>query len=119
MKVAKPTPRDIEASDELHRILDSIDARFGGPWSGPEYPESLNEAMAGDAFDSSNIQHLGALYNELARLLRTAPNFYGRVLMGMCHVILNPENKLMDPNLDYLELHPELRGLLNNLAPTP
>lgn len=59
-------------------------------------------------FDCDDQEHLQALYNSLAKLLRTAPNFYGRVLGGMCHVICYDRNQILDPALDHLELHPDL-----------
>ena len=114
MKMAKPNRRDIDAADELHWILSAIDERWGGPW-GTDGPESLrqllepNEDSSGwSDFDGDNRDHLKALYNSLCTLLRTAPNFYGRVLTGMCHVICWTENQIIDPALDYLELHPDL-----------
>lgn len=119
MKMAKATERDIDAAGELMQVLEAIDGRFGGPWSEPDAPENLIEMLDGDAFDSSDEQHLKALYNHLARLLRTAPNFHGRVIGGMCYVIMYDKNEIVDPDSDVLDLHPQLRGLLNNLAPTP
>lgn len=114
MKMAKPSARDIAAADELHWILSAIDARWG-PWE-TDGPQSLRELLEpsgrdGDEFvefDCDDQEHLQALYNSLAKLLRTAPNFYGRVLGGMCHVICYDKNQILDPALDHLELHPDL-----------
>lgn len=114
MRMAKPSARDIDAADELHWVLSSIDGRFGGPWEteGPRSLRALLEPQDEDgewiSFDEDNPRHLQALYNSLAKLLRTAPNFYGRVLGGMCHVICYARNEILDPSLDYLELHPDL-----------
>lgn len=41
-----------------------------------------------------------------------------RATFGMA-ILLDPRNEIMDPNSDCLDLHPKLRSLLNNLAPTP
>ena len=122
MKMAKPSARDIAAADELHWILSAIDTRWGGPWE-TEGPRSLRELLepgGGDGdefvdFDCDNSKHLQALYNSLAKLLRTAPNFYGRVLTGMCHVICWQENQILDPAVTHLELHPDLRAGLELL----
>lgn len=115
MKMAKPSQRDLDAADELHWILSAIDARFGGPWE-TDGPQDLRELLVPNGedgewtdFDCDERKHLQALYNGLAKLLRTAPNFYGRVLNGMCHVICYRKNAILDPALDYLELHPDIR----------
>lgn len=92
-----------------------IDAPFDGPHPEPDAPEDLEEALEGGTFESWNEQHLKALYNHLARLLRTAPNFYGRVISGMCHVILNPENEILDPTSSTVDLHPRF-GQLDDRA---
>lgn len=111
LKMAKPSARDVEAAEELLQVLQLIDARFGGPWPDPDAPESLEDALNDEAFDSDNERHLKALYNNLARLLRTAPNFHGRVISGMCHVIMNEKNQLIDPESDVIDLHPHLAQL--------
>jgi hypothetical protein len=122
MKMAKPSARDIAAADELHWILSSIDARWGGPWEtdGPQDLRCLLEPSSDSEewtdFDCDEGEHLQALYNSLAKLLRTAPNFYGRVLGGMCHVICWDKNQILDPALDHLELHPDILAGLRLLA---
>ncbi|MBX9762846.1 MAG: hypothetical protein K2Y24_07440 [Pseudomonadaceae bacterium] len=108
MKMAKPSARDIEAAEELMQVLQLIDARFGGPWANPEAGEDLNTLLEDgtEYFDSDNITHLQTLYNNLARLLRNAPNFHGRVISGMCHVIMYEKNQILDPASDCIDLHP-------------
>jgi hypothetical protein len=131
MKMAKPSPADIKAAEELHQVLQLIDARFGGPFSIPETGQCLSTLLHDglDAFDSDNLTHLQTLYNHLARLLRTAPNFYGRVIGGMLWVIMNEANEILDPAADVIELHPrfgqlraeceKLRGLTPEPPPRP
>lgn len=116
MKMAKPSARDIEAAEELMQVLQLIDARFGGPWANPEAGENLSELLdAGENnFDSDNITHLQTLYNNLARLLRTAPNFHGRVISGMCHVIMYEKNEILDPGSDCIDLHPRFAECAKN-----
>lgn len=118
MKMAKASESDIEAAGELLQLLDVIDRRWGGPCP-IDAPDNLFEFLGDSDFDADDPEHLQVLYNHLARLLCRAPNFHGRIIGGMCYVIHNPCNEIIDPDLDYLELHPVLRGLLNNLAPTP
>lgn len=117
MKMAKPSPADIKAAEELHQALQLIDARFGGPFSIPETGQSLAELLheGEDAFDSDNLTHLQTLYNHLARLLRTAPNFYGRVIGGMLWVIMNEANQILDPAADVIELHPRFQQMADRL----
>lgn len=113
MKMAKPTARDIEAGYDLLGVLSAIDSRFGGPWptDGPDDLEAI-----GQSFDCDSLEHLQALYNSLAKLLRTAPNFYGRVIGGMCGVICWDQNCILDPAKNHLELHPDIREGLTLLA---
>lgn len=115
MRMAKPSARDIDAAGELHWILTNIDGRFGGPWE-TDGPDSLRKLLEPDGedgewtnFDEDDPSHLQALYNSLAKLLRGAPNFYGRVIGGMCYVICYDKNQILDPSVDYLELHPDIR----------
>lgn len=113
MKMAKPSAHDIEAAEELLQILQMIDARFGGPWANPDAGESLSELLQDgeEEFDCDNTTHLQTLYNNLARLLRTTPAFYGRVISGMCHVIMYEKNKIIDPDSDCIDLHPRFEQL--------
>lgn len=113
MKMAKPSRRDLDAGIDLLGILQAIDGRFGGPWS-TDGPESIND-LEGE-FDCDDASHLQALYNSLAKLLRTAPGFAGRVIFGMCGVICYEENQFLDPGVDHLELHPDVRAGLELLA---
>jgi hypothetical protein len=75
-------------------------------------PDSLDAALTDESFDPDNIEHLQALYNSLARLLRTSPSFYGRVIGGMCYVIMWDQNQIVDPNSDTLDLHPRITEAL-------
>ncbi|WP_019573409.1 hypothetical protein [Curvibacter lanceolatus] len=94
MKMAKPSARDIDAGYDLMNVLHEIDRRWGGPWSidGPEDLSALE-----DDFDADEPEHLAALYNNLAKLLRRAPGFPGRVLGGMCGVICYEKTSFWTP----------------------
>ena len=113
MKMAKPSRRDLDAGMALLGILNTIDGRFGGPWPTSEGPKSLDDLE--DDFDCDDAGHQQALYNSLARLLRTAPGFAGRVIFGMCGVICYEKNQFLDPAQDVLALHPDVRAGLDLL----
>ncbi len=115
MKMARPSARDIDAAGELMQLLGCLDERWSGPWPHPDAGEDLPALLRGDQFDDGDRLHLRTLYNHLARLLRTAPNFYGRVIGGMCYVICWDQNKILDPADRCLELHPDLRAGLELL----
>lgn len=117
MKMAKPSAQDIEAAEELLNILQMIDARFGGPWANPDAGDSLSELLQDgeEEFDCDNTLHLQTLYNNLALLLRTAPAFYGRVISGMCHVIMYDKNQIIDPESDCIDLHPRFQQMADRL----
>jgi hypothetical protein len=114
MKMVKPSSRDLDAGIELLSVLNAIDGRFGGPWPNCDCPDSISDI--GDEFDCDDVNHLRALYNSLAKLLRTAPGFAGRVIFGMCGVICYHKNLFLDPGVNYLELHPDVHAGLQLLA---
>ncbi|UQY33788.1 hypothetical protein K8U54_19045 [Pseudomonas fulva] len=90
-----------------------LDARFGGPFQNHEAGADLGKLLHDglDEFDSENPQHLLTLYNHLARLLRTDPSFYGRVIGGMVWVIMNEANQILDPESDCIDLHPRFQQM--------
>lgn len=91
--------------------MEFIDARFGGPWPNCDYPGTL-QGLGDEDFDCDDVNHLRALYNSLAELLRTAPGFAFRVIFGMCGVICYEKNQFLDPGQDVLAMHPDvLAGL--------
>lgn len=118
MKMAKPSATDIKAAEDLLHIFNLIDARFGGPWSTPGAGDSLHDLLEGgeEEFDCEDDTHLKTLYNNLASLLRTAPSFYARVISGMCHVVMNEQNQLLDPDSDCIDLHPRFAAVEERLA---
>lgn len=109
MKMAKASEKDIDAAGELHQILSLIDERFGGPYPIDGVTESLEEKLGEDSFDPYETGHLQALYSNLAKLLRTQPNFYGRVIGGFCYVIMYDKNQIVDLDSDFLDLHPRFQ----------
>lgn len=113
MKMAKPSPRDVKAAEELMQILQLVDARFCGPDTIHGTGDNLSELLRDgeEMFDCDDATHLRTLYNNLARLLKTAPGFYSRVISGMCHVVLFEKNEILDPDSDCIDLHPRFARL--------
>jgi len=99
MKMAKATQQDIEASLKLMTLLQHVDDG--------NYP-SIDEDTP-SFFDEDDPDHLLFFYQKIKVLMDEAPGFIGRVVGGF-HTLMN--NDLVDPDLDYLELHPRLRDAL-------
>jgi hypothetical protein len=99
MKMAKATERDIDAAGKALALLDTISSGY--------YPSREDEDDAPLMFDEDDPEHLRRLWDELKATLDAAPGWQGRVIGGMCYVILYPANGILDPEADTLELHPQ------------
>lgn len=53
-------------------------------------------------------------YDLVDATLDKAPGYQGRVIGGMCYVILYDKNEIVDPEADTLELHPKLQKALED-----
>ena len=51
-------------------------------------------------------RHLRRFYDAIKATLNASPGWQGRVIGGMCYVILWDKNKIVDPESDTLDLHP-------------
>jgi len=113
MKMAKPSPADIEAGGELVRVLDLIAPRHYGRLFADEDAEGLDACLGEDGlFDETDRRHLNALHATLVRLLRKAPGFHTKIIGGMCYVICWEKNNVLDNSASTIELHPDiLEGL--------
>ncbi|MDP2141339.1 MAG: hypothetical protein Q8L20_11060 [Gammaproteobacteria bacterium] len=116
--MAKPSEKDIECGGKLMQILNAIDGRFGGPFP-TDGPEDLLALLGDDEFDSDRVEHLQALYNSLAALLRTSASFHNRIIAGMCYVIMYDKNEIIDPDSDTLDLHPRFKAPADSAVPEP
>jgi len=106
MKMAKADEKDIDAAGDLMSILDAI--------SRGHYPAKDGEENAPDHFDEHDYDHLRAFYDRVNETLDKAPGYPGRVIGGMCYVILYDKNEIVDPNADVIELHPKLQDALED-----
>ena len=96
MKMAKASQADIEAAMDIVRILESLDRGLVPS----ELAEDEEEAWF-DADDASDcIRAINLILNAAGK------GSIGRVVYGM-YMLLDPANKAIDPDLDYIEHHPE------------
>jgi hypothetical protein len=102
MKMAKASERDIEAAGDAMSVLNDISSGY--------YPARNGEEDTPTWFDPDEVDHLRVFYNLIAATLDAAPGWQGRVIGGMCYVILYDKNEIVDPKGDVLELHPRLRA---------
>lgn len=100
MKMAKPSQRDIDAAGDLMTLLHQIDRG--------DYPCVEEGKDVPDWFDEHDYEHLRALYGAIKATLDKGPGYPGRVIGGMCYVIMWDKNKIVDPESDVIDLHPEL-----------
>jgi hypothetical protein len=102
MKMAKATEQDIDAAGKAMAVLQTIASRY--------YPGREGEEDAPTFFDADNPDHLRRFYEEVNATLDASPGWPGRVIGGMCYVILYPVNQIVAPDSDCLELHPRFAG---------
>jgi len=100
MKMAKASERDIEAAGDAMAILNAIDRG--------DYPANLGDEDAPDWFDEDDPAHLRRFYDAMRATLDAGPGWPGRVIGGMCYVILYEKNEIIDHESDVIELHPRL-----------
>jgi hypothetical protein len=104
MKMAKPSERDIDAAGDLMCILNDIDKGY--------YPERATTENAPTFFDEEDPEHLRAFYDAVKATLDKGPGYPGRVIGGMCYVIMWDKNEIVDPSSDTIDLHPKIVGAL-------
>lgn len=103
MKMAKATKRDIDAAGNAMSVLNDISSGY--------YPSRAGEEDAPTFFDPDDFDHLRKFYELMSATLKAAPGWPGRVIGGMCYVILFDKNAIVDPDADTLELHPRLLAI--------
>jgi hypothetical protein len=98
MKMAKATERDIDAAGNAMGVLQDM--------TSGRYPRRDGEEDAPHHFDAEDPDHLRRFYDEMMATLDASPGWPGRVIGGMCYVIMFAENQIVDPDADTLEIHP-------------
>lgn len=98
MKMAKADDKDIDAAGNAMSVLSDISSGY--------YPKRDGDECDDMHFDEENPEHLRKFYDLMNATLDAAPGWPGRVIGGMCYVILFDKNRIVDPSADVLELHP-------------
>ncbi len=106
MKVARADAKDLDAAMQLLGLLDTV--------SGGYYPSDTDNDEDGPLrFNSEDAAHLAQFWKRLDACINAAPGFQGRVIFGAV-TLLDPRNKVIDPETDCLELHPTLKAALHD-----
>jgi hypothetical protein len=103
MKMAKASEKDIDAAGDAMSVLQDITSGY--------YPKRNGDECDDFHFDPEDQAHLSTFYRLMTRTLDAAPGWPGRVIGGMCYVILYDANKIVDPDADTLELHPRYAAM--------
>ena len=110
MKMAKAYDKDIEAAGDAMSVLQDISSGY--------YPKRDGDECDDLRFDPENPAHLRKFYDLMSATLDASPGWPGRIIGGMCYVILYPANEILNPDADTLELHPKWVES-NPVAPEP
>lgn len=105
MKMAKASKADLEMAMELSSAIDALT----GHW--PNMPAALcknGEAGPAEAFDCDDDRQCGTVLRHLLAIAERASLF--RVVWGAA-VMLDPANKLVDPEADTIEHHPDRQAM--------
>lgn len=94
--MAKASQADMEMAMKLCSALEALDRRF--------FPEGAEGNNDPEDFDRDNDEHCGMALRHVLDILQGGS--IGRVIWGM-YVMLDPSNKVVDPDADTLEDHPE------------
>lgn len=105
MKMAKASECDIDAAGEAMAVLNSIASGY--------YPSYSDDGEDDEPtfFNPDDPKHLRLFYDLMNKTLDDAPGWPGRVIGGMCYVILFAKNQIVDPDADCLELHPRFAAV--------
>ncbi len=96
--MAKASDQDINAAGDAMFVLSNISSGY--------YPARNGEEDAPTFFDPDDPEHLRLFYDLMNATLDASPGWPGRVIGGMCFVILYDKNQIIDPEADTLQLHP-------------
>jgi len=112
LKMAKASEKDIDAAGELCQILNELDEGNRFRRIPHDQPADITEL---EDFNPDRFDHLKILYLQLMNLMHYQPSFHNRVIGGMCYVIMYDANQIVDPNSDFLDLHPRFGEMHDDL----
>ena len=96
MKMARATEQDLESALTVSRIIEELEKG---------YLPGDDNAEETEFFDQNDLEHCKRALDAILSAAHQGSIF--RVTFGMA-VVLDPRNKLLDPDADTLELHPDL-----------
>lgn len=103
MKVAKPTEQDIDAAGEAMCLLNEVGSGY--------FPAREGDVDPPTFFDKEDPEHLRRFYDLMQSTMTKAPGWQGRVIGGMCYVIMYDKNQIVDPASDTIDLHPRFQAV--------
>ena len=103
MKMAKASTADMDMALKLCSALEAIDRRF--------FPDGAEGDNDPEEFYRNDDAHCGQALRHVLDILQGGS--IGRVIWGM-YVMLDPDNKVVDPDADTLEDHPETVAAMND-----
>lgn len=100
VQMAKADQQDIDQAGNAMSYLDAISRGW--------YPVSDDDGdhVGPEFFDEDNPDHLRRFYDLMHATLEKSPGWPGRVIGGMCFVVLYDENRIVDPDAHTLQIHP-------------
>lgn len=107
MKMAKASEADLNMAIELTNALEALAGRWGAVM--PEKIERCEQDCEFERFDIDDPKQCRRVIEYLIRLTRSASLM--RVVWGM-QVLLDPRNRMVDPDADTLEHHPDVVAAL-------
>lgn len=104
MQMARASEADIEAATVIEGILSDVDRGLF-----PRLPTGGYQENDPTLFDPENPQHLGEFFKRIIGCTRLSRGGVGRVVWGYQTMI---SNNLVDPEKDYLAIHPRIERAL-------
>lgn len=114
MKMAKANSADLEMGMELCGSLDALTNRWCP--TVPAAVEEVADTESGEHFDRNDTEQCQRVLGYLLDLADRASLL--RVVYG-CAVMLDPRNKVVDPDADTIEHHPDVQALLTAKTARP
>ncbi len=107
MKMARASEQDLECAQQIASFLEDLQRGY--------IPQALSsDPEETEWFDESDAHECQRVLRNLLEIAEEGNLF--RVTFGML-VLLDPANKLLDPESDILEAHPEIVAALAAAAP--